>query len=232
MGVDFRAGRRLDPPSAAEVLKRIDALARDETKPPSDRLEEIAPLSARLLKQLHDEGELSDYPCFESADTDLQAHFAYGGFDRFRSKLAAAEGITLSKMWGFLPSNGVEAYLKAQKEDPSSLPIPVGRATEEMHKAALEKAYAEAGRWDDQTTPLKPLLNHSDCEDEMTAAECRQVAPRLREIVEGWSNEPPPKPEDVESSAWFDDNPDRRAGLALVELMEFCAEHDYELLFR
>ncbi|MCL1700756.1 hypothetical protein [Lysinibacillus sp. Bpr_S20] len=28
-----------------------------------------------------------------------------------------------------------------------------------------------------------PLLNHSDCEDELTIEECKQVAPRLRELV-------------------------------------------------
>src|SRR3546814_12914881 len=37
--------------------------------------------------------------------------------------------------------------------------------------------------WNTVTTPLKPLLDHSDCDGELTPEECRQVAPRLREVV-------------------------------------------------
>lgn len=36
--------------------------------------------------------------------------------------------------------------------------------------------------WDEITTPLKPLLEHSDCDGELTPEECAQVEPRLREV--------------------------------------------------
>ena len=37
--------------------------------------------------------------------------------------------------------------------------------------------------WDTVTTPLRPLLDHSDVEGHLTPEECRQVASRLREII-------------------------------------------------
>ncbi|MFJ7916106.1 MULTISPECIES: hypothetical protein [unclassified Lysinibacillus] len=33
-----------------------------------------------------------------------------------------------------------------------------------------------------------PLLDHSDCDGELTPDECKQVAPRLRELVSGWED--------------------------------------------
>lgn len=35
---------------------------------------------------------------------------------------------------------------------------------------------------------IVPLLNHSDCDGQLTPDECRAIAPRLREIVEGWND--------------------------------------------
>jgi hypothetical protein len=43
-----------------------------------------------------------------------------------------------------------------------------------------------ARSWDEITDPVKPLLNHSDCDGELTAEECKAAAPRLREIVSTW----------------------------------------------
>jgi hypothetical protein len=40
--------------------------------------------------------------------------------------------------------------------------------------------------WDDITDPLKDLLYHSDCEGHLTPTQCKKIAPRLREIVDGW----------------------------------------------
>lgn len=40
--------------------------------------------------------------------------------------------------------------------------------------------------WDTVADPIKPLLDHSDCDGELTPDECRAVAPRLRELVAGW----------------------------------------------
>lgn len=76
--------------------------------------------------------------------------------------------------------------------------------------------YSPGGRpWSSVTTTLEPLLNHSDCDGELTPAECKQVAPRLKEIIAGWD---------------LDDR-DRNSGLELVAAMEYCAEHGENLEF-
>lgn len=40
-----------------------------------------------------------------------------------------------------------------------------------------------------ESEPLVPLLNHSDCDGELSAEECRVVAPRLRELLPKLSND-------------------------------------------
>lgn len=72
--------------------------------------------------------------------------------------------------------------------------------------------------WDTVTSDLKPLLDHSDCDGELTPTECRQVAPRLREVID---------------ALWPDERDyDRRAGLALAHGMEIAAAADEPLQFR
>lgn len=70
--------------------------------------------------------------------------------------------------------------------------------------------------WDEITTPLKPLLNHSDCEDELTPDECRQVAPRLREVI---------------AALWTESDYDYQHGMALAEGMECAASNGEPLEF-
>lgn len=52
---------------------------------------------------------------------------------------------------------------------------------------------------------LRPLLMHSDCEGDLSPAECAQVAPVLRRVVEAWKGD-------------YDNRPMR-----FVELLEECA---------
>lgn len=40
--------------------------------------------------------------------------------------------------------------------------------------------------WDTVDDPIRPLLNHSDCDGGMPPADCRAVAARLRELVASW----------------------------------------------
>jgi hypothetical protein len=42
--------------------------------------------------------------------------------------------------------------------------------------------------WDKMKDAVKPLLNHSDCDGDLSVKECKQVAPRLREIVSQWDD--------------------------------------------
>lgn len=79
----------------------------------------------------------------------------------------------------------------------------------------------EATPWNTVTTPLHPLLDHSDCDGELSPEECAQVAPRLKEICEAWSED--------------DDPPiayDRSAGLALVAEMNKAVAEGRPLVFR
>lgn len=104
------------------------------------------------------------------------AHWAYSGFNRFRTRLAEAIGIKLMDMQGF---GGT---------------IP----------------------WETVTDAIVPLLNHSDCDGELSPEECATVAPRLRELVAEWS--------DMDS--------DKREALPLAEAMEQCAGLGEPLEFR
>ncbi|WP_100487859.1 hypothetical protein [Sporolactobacillus pectinivorans] len=61
---------------------------------------------------------------------------------------------------------------------------------------------------------ILPLLNHSDCEGELSAEECRHVAPRLREIIASWNEE------DYLQEA-----------LSLAEGMELAARKSQSLIF-
>lgn len=70
--------------------------------------------------------------------------------------------------------------------------------------------------WDKIKDPIKPLLNHSDCDGELTSEECREVAPRLRELVKDWP----------------DDDYDKQKALELADGMEFAAIMNENLEFR
>lgn len=69
--------------------------------------------------------------------------------------------------------------------------------------------------WGMISDPVKPLLDHSDCDGILTPAECAQVAPRLRELVADWP----------------DDDYDKVSALMLAEGMEKAAKNGENLEF-
>jgi hypothetical protein len=69
--------------------------------------------------------------------------------------------------------------------------------------------------WDTVDDPIKGLLDHSDCEGDLTPAQCRIIASRLREMV----------------AAWADDDHDKKSGLELAKGMEASANADESLKF-
>lgn len=69
--------------------------------------------------------------------------------------------------------------------------------------------------WSAVNDPLRPLLNHSDCDGYLRPSQCERVAPRLREIV----------------TRWPEDDYDRQHGLMLVDMMEHCARARTRLVF-
>lgn len=42
--------------------------------------------------------------------------------------------------------------------------------------------------WSSIDDPLVPLLDHSDCDGVLTPDQCKQVAPRLQEIISDWDD--------------------------------------------
>jgi len=73
--------------------------------------------------------------------------------------------------------------------------------------------------WDKfKDEPLVPLLNHSDCDGELTPEECAKVAPRLKELL-----------------AKLPDTPaydyDRCQGAHLVAMMEHSAKVGKPIIF-
>lgn len=111
--------------------------------------------------------------------------WSYLGFNAFRKSLAAHEGFDLDQMQGYGSGNMLSSDYRHGTRD-----------------------------WDEITSDLKPLLNHSDCEGELLPEECAQVFPRLREICDG-----------------LEDAYDRRNGLALAECMLTCAAEGTPLEF-
>jgi hypothetical protein len=69
--------------------------------------------------------------------------------------------------------------------------------------------------WEKIIDPIKPFLDHSDCDGTLTPQECRLVAPRLRQLV----------------AEWRDDDYDKINALLLAEGMELAVASNEPLVF-
>lgn len=69
--------------------------------------------------------------------------------------------------------------------------------------------------WDTVEDDIVPLLNHSNCDGELSYDQCEKVAPRLRELIKGWP----------------EDDYDKRTALKLCDMMDECAKNDWILEF-
>jgi hypothetical protein len=101
---------------------------------------------------------------------ERRPHWSYSGFGFFREQLAAEAGIELGRMYGFYDFDFAKAFREGGME----------RVKE------LDEASGEKRSWDEIDDPIKPLLNHSDCDGQLTPEECATIAPRLRELVSKW----------------------------------------------
>lgn len=86
--------------------------------------------------------------------------------------------------------------------------------------AGFERGSALAGRpWStvqsSEQEPIIDLLDHSDCDGELTAEQCARIAPRLRELV----------------AHWPEDDYDRRHAELLADGMDLAAEAGESLEF-
>lgn len=64
--------------------------------------------------------------------------------------------------------------------------------------------------WSEVSTTLLPLLNHSDCDGELTPEECGQILPRLKEIRLTWK--------ETDADPWDVQHLD-----ALIDVVTYCA---------
>lgn len=134
------------------------------------------------------------------------AHWAYSGFNRFRERLAAEVGIFLPFMEGFWnPMENSYSTIELTKRI-------VGAKIMDEHFYWLPK---EPLKWDKIKDPIVDLLYHSDCEGSLTPAQCKKIAPRLRELINDWD----------------DNDYDKKQAVLLAEGMEFCAKNRKRLTF-
>lgn len=69
--------------------------------------------------------------------------------------------------------------------------------------------------------PIYPLINHSDCEGELTVEEMKQIIPQLKIIIDKWKvNSAPAIEYDIAN------------GEAFIEAMEEAIKYDENLEFR
>ncbi|EGO63586.1 hypothetical protein [Acetonema longum] len=101
--------------------------------------------------------------------------------------------------WGYISFNRFRTKLAAE----------IGMNLDAMQGFNGDKPFS------DYNDPIIPLLDHSDCDGELTLEECRQVAPRLRELI----------------SKWPDDDRDKQEALNLADGMERAAQNDESLQF-
>ncbi len=87
------------------------------------------------------------------------ARWSHTGFHAFRSRLAVQIGMSYSGISGPLRLDG--------------------------HLCLHANTNTGCEVWDD---PIVPLLDHSNCNIQLTPDECKTVAPRLRELVDEWGN--------------------------------------------
>lgn len=138
-----------------------------------------------------------------------EAHWAYSGFNRFRTRLAAEAGIALNCMEGFAYSisSDTEAFDKVE--------VFVPRKERTEPKCIGFIGYQPVISWDNVKDDIVPLLNHSDCEGVLTPEECKKVAPRLKQLIENWS----------------DNDRDKINALELARGMEVAAAKNEDLKF-
>jgi hypothetical protein len=161
---------------------------------------------------------ISSEPALPPEAAKLHVGMPYSAFNRLRAKLAAAIGIDLEMMWGFQPSPLRIAEIRGIPTKPLSR---LG-TYEEFEREQNEWWSQNARGWDTVDNGMAPFLHHSDCDGELTAEQCRAVAPVLAEAIEKMPHDPL---EDDRTS-------DKTRAKALLEMVQACAKYDRDLLFR
>lgn len=148
----------------------------------------------------------------------LRVGMPYGAFARLRAALAATINVELEWMWGFRPMALEIARMRGLPENDAAR-APDYQAWEREQVAWWDE---RARQWEDVDSGLVPLLNHSDCDGELSPEECRTVAPALAEAITKLPAEDVPPGVTTYRSKAQD----------LLGMIEACAKYDRQLLFR
>lgn len=109
-------------------------------------------------------------------------HGAYSAFQRWREQLARSAGIPLRLMEGFYgPPNASSMEWLAPRDG--------GPICGNIHGPVIHDWAAGIAEWLPvkwstlKPDPLHILLNHSDCDGEISAADCGPIADRLEQLL-------------------------------------------------
>lgn len=133
-----------------------------------------------------------------------EAHWGYGGFNRFRTSLGREIGICVELMEGYWSDDQFGSR--------------VGGAIA-SGKLSLDDLWwfpKEPMSWDKIEDPIKFLLNHSDCDGHIPPGKCAKIAPRLRKLVKDWDK----KGQDYLNAIWLAEG--MEAAAEAKENLEFC----------
>lgn len=97
---------------------------------------------------------------FRNRRGEEMPHWSYGGFNRFRDKVAKEIGINLYEMKGFCPISFSE------------------NEAVEWNKKAKD--------WKTVESPIKHFLSHSDCDGQLSSKRCGAIAPILGDLIKNW----------------------------------------------
>ena len=76
--------------------------------------------------------------------------------------------------------------------------------------------FGGARPWSDVVSDIVPLLNHSDCDGELSPEDCARVAPALRRLIARWAER---------------GDYDREMGERLAGMMEIAGARGLRLIF-
>ncbi len=130
---------------------------------------------------------------YAGAERYQQAIWAYSGFMAFRERLARASGLIAA-------DESLNRYYDSVESH--------------AYKAGDRQAlHAYPSQFNE---PLVLLIDHADCEGDLSPDQCQRLAPRLRDLMKDWP----------------DDDYDRVMGERLAAACEHCAANKLVLEFR
>jgi len=80
---------------------------------------------------------------------------------------------------------------------------------------SLESMYKDGTYINMKTEPIYPLINHSDCDGELTVDEMQQMLPQLKCIIKRWP----------------DDDYDKSYGFKFIEGIELAVDENEPMVF-